>query len=70
MESTSLFSSPAGWFVVLFSLVILILILRPFWLWYYKINDRIKNQQEIINLMRKAQGMEEKNYYKKSFFDF
>jgi len=42
--------------------ILIFLILRNFWCWYYKINQRVKNQEEIIELMKKQNVILESIY--------
>ena len=48
--------------------IALILILREFWMWYIKRNQQLKNQEEIISLLKKlnnersAQELHPENY--------
>ena len=33
--------------------ILVFILLREFWCWYYKVNQKMKNQEEIIDLLKK-----------------
>lgn len=49
--------------IVLFAIVVFLL-LREFFAWYAKRNEQLKNQEEIIRLLRKLNGEDQREYTK------
>jgi hypothetical protein len=41
--------------------ITILLILREFWCWYWKINERIALQREIVSLLKSSGNHSEKN---------
>lgn len=43
--------STVPFIIALLMTFIVFLVIRSFWLWYWNINKRVSNQEEIINLL-------------------